>query len=270
MPYIYNLSASIEPVASLPLFSPVPFKDVRYKFLAAHNAITELTTATLYAPYLRASALLADRVLTILKTHLDDQDAERVLPDFEVYWVKSQVEQYKTALLAEIGVLHAYFVVQKGAFDSWSLLMFGENLFPADLGSKVPEAIFDAKEAGKSLAYETPTAAGFHLFRVLECVLRRYYTHETDGKAQPKVRNIAVYVNAMQQAQKGDPRTLFLIKEISDRFRNPLIHPDAVLTVDDAIAVHGLVRAAVSEMLKTLPVPPVTTTSAAAISASPA
>ncbi|MEC5325889.1 hypothetical protein [Aurantimonas sp. A3-2-R12] len=134
-------------------------------------------------------------------------------------------------------------------------------MFPVDLGVKVPESIFDAREAGKCLAYENSTAAGFHVFRVLESVLRRYYVQETEGKAPPKVRNIAVYVNAMKQAGKGDQKTLFLLKEISDRFRNPLIHPDVVLSTDDAIAIYGLVRTAVTEMLKPLPAEPPTTTS---------
>ena len=82
-----------------------------------------------------------------------------------------------------------------------------------------------------------------------------------DGKAQPKVRNIAVYVNAMTQARKGDEKVLFLVKQIAERFRNPLIHPDAVLTLDTAFSIHGLVRTAVTEMLQFLPdVEPTTTT----------
>jgi hypothetical protein len=66
----------------------------------------------------------------------------------------------------------------------------------------------------------------------------------------------------MRQRGKGDDSVLFLIKEISDRFRNPLIHPDVALTTDDAIAIHGLVRTAVTEMLKPLAIPAATTSTA--------
>jgi hypothetical protein len=194
------------------------------------------------------------------------EPSDRVISHYEIFLLKQAFDQYKTVLLADLGILHAYFVSQKGGYDTWSLLMFGENLFPAELSTKVPEAVFDAREAGKCLAYESATAAGFHLFRVLECVLRRYHSHETEGSAPPKVRNISVYVNAMRQANRGDEKVLFLIKEISDRFRNPLVHPDVALTTDDAIAIHGLVRTAVTEMLKPLVVP-ASTTSTAVISA---
>jgi hypothetical protein len=105
------------------------------------------------------------------------------------------------------------------------------------------------------------TAAGFHLFRVLESVLRRYYTHATGGKPAPKQRNISVYINAMRQAKCGEERVLATVKQISDHHRNPLSHPEAILTVDEAIAAAGIVRSAVTLMLASLPTPLPTVTS---------
>jgi hypothetical protein len=99
-------------------------------------------------------------------------------------------------LLADLGVLHSYFVTQKGGFDTISLLAYGENLFPPELASKVRDALFDAREAGKCLAFELPTACGFHIFRATESVLRKYYMQVTNSTIAPKVRNIGVYLNA--------------------------------------------------------------------------
>ena len=145
-----------------------------------------------------------------------------------------------------------------------SLLAFGENLFPSDLASKVPEAIFDAKEAGKCLAYEVPTACGFHVFRVAESVLRKYYSHVTGGTAAPKVRSLGVYVAALKQMKKGDDKILAALKQMTDLHRNPLIHPETVLTVDESIAIIGIARSAITAMLADLPVVPPTTSLLAA------
>jgi len=41
-----------------------------------------------------------------------------------------------------------------------------------DVPAKVPSALFDAREAGKCLAYELPTACGFHIFRATESATR--------------------------------------------------------------------------------------------------
>lgn len=258
LPYIFTLASNLEPLGALPQ-RQTPYSELHWRLVAASNAITELTTGALYASHLRASYNLAQALLNCLAAHTGNPNQDRSLSSFDVYQIRNTYDQYKTALIAELGVVHSYFVVQKGGYDTWSLLMNGEHLFPSDLIAKVPEATFDAREAGKCLAYESATAAGFHMFRLLELVLRRYYVAETQSGAVPKVRNIAVYVNAMRQSGRGDERTLVLLREISDRYRNPLVHPDTVLTLDDAITIHGMVRAAVAQMLARLTVPLLTT-----------
>jgi hypothetical protein len=126
----------------------------------------------------------------------------------------------------------------------------------------VPDAIFDIKETCKCLAYELPTASGFHIFRAAESVLRKYFHHVTGGASVPKVRNIGVYLNAMKQKKVGDEKITFSLKQMAEVYRNPLIHPEAVLTQEDAIGLFGLARSAIAGMLAALPLPPPTTTTA--------
>lgn len=258
IPYFYNLSAELEPLARLP-FEETPLRNVKWVLLTAHNSIRGLSQNSMYARYLRASYSLSQELLNKLSIYVSNIDETKVLSVFEVHEIRSLYERYKWAFLAEVGVMDTYFVQKKGAFDTFSLLTNGETLFPEDMITKVPSAVFDAKQAGQCLAFENATASGFHLFRVLETVLRSYYHHVTGGKALPKVRNIAVYVEAMRQARAGEENTLFLLKQISTRYRNPLIHPDVVLSVDDAIAIHGLVRTAVTHMLSEMPAATLTT-----------
>src|SRR5665213_3060576 len=114
-----------------------------------------------------------------------------------------------------------------------------------------------ARETGvgvNPLAYEIPTACGFHIFRATESVLRKYYSHSTGGSPPPKVRNIGVYVRMLRAQNCGDEIVLATLQQLARLHRNPLIHPEAVLTMDEAIATLGIARSVVTAMLKILPV----------------
>jgi hypothetical protein len=197
----------------------------------------------------------------LIANEVSNLDQGRVLPRILVWQVREAYKNFKIVLLADLGVLHSYFVTQKGGFDTISLLAYGENLFPPELASKVPEALFDARQAGKCLAFELPTACGFHVFRATESVLRKYYLQVTGSSVAPKVRNIGVYLNSMKQKKVGDEKINFALKQMADLYRNPLIHPEAVLTQEEAIGVFGLARSAIAGMLAVLPdIAPTTTT----------
>lgn len=266
LPYMFNLSTELEQLENLP-DADTPYRHVFLAFIRANAALTELQN-NLYTPYLRASWQLRESLATALREQLGKQEFDRTLAGWELLQIKNSYNQCKIALLAELGTFNSYFITQKGGYDMYSLLGGGEVLFPTDLAGKVPEALIDAREAAKALAYETPTACGFHTFRVIESVLRRYYGQVTNGKAAPKVRNIGVYLHALKLAKAGDEKILAAIKQITDLHRNPLIHPDVVLTMDEALATLGIARSVTTAMLTTvLPVIPPTTTTAVATTA---
>jgi hypothetical protein len=262
LPYVFNLSEQLEPLASLSPKDVV--NDKVFELWTAQSALESLLSGSVFSANMRSSRKLASDLVEPLKRQTDiDGDWSKELGGMANY-ISQHFAQFKTALVAEIGTFPAYFVDQKGSFDSITLLDEPWRIFPADLWTKVPEARFDVAEAGKALCYELSTACGMHVFRVVESVLRRYYTQVTDGKAQPKVRNIAVYINAMRQAKCGDEKVLGVLDHLSKLHRNPLMHPDAALTLDEAISTIGMAHSALTAMLQTLPAPPQTTTTAVA------
>ena len=269
MPYIFELLEQLAAIERLPELD-TPYSQISFPLFMAQWTLEAFTNSSVYRPYLRTSWQLSQQLLTSIRGITANTDQTRNITSYELYAVKSNYQQYKTALLAELGAFNVYFVTQAGGYDMYSLLVSGESVFPSDLGVKVPEAIVDAREAAKALAYEVPTACGFHAFRVMEAVLRRYYAHVTGGAAPPKVRNIGVYLNAMKQATKGDTKILGALKQMTDLHRNPLIHPEVVLTVEEAIATLGMAVSVITAMLTALPVPPPTTSIALAAASSPA
>jgi hypothetical protein len=256
--YIFDVSAKLEPLDKLP-DTDTPWSALWLDFFLARSTLETLYTNSLFGPFMRSSVGLADQLNNLIKAELDNKNSNRTIDRSTISNVREAYRRFKIVLQADLSILHSYFVTQKGGFDTISLLAFGENLFPPDLGMKVPEAIFDCREAGKCLAYELPTACGFHVFRATESVLRKYYLQVSGSKVPPKVRNIGVYLNAMNQAGIGDEKIKFALKQMAELYRNPLIHPEAVLTQEEAIGVFGLARSAIAGMLAALPVLPPTT-----------
>jgi hypothetical protein len=258
--YIFELGTRIDPLGSLP-DKDTPWQDIWLTVYQAQTALEELYGQTPYAPHLLSSAGLANELSNLIRTEVSNSDQTRTLHRFTLWSVRDLYSKFKIVLLADLGVLHSYFVSQKGGFDTISLLAYGENLFPPELASKVRDALFDAREAGQCLAFELPTACGFHIFRATESVLRKYYMRVTNSTVAPKVRNIGVYLNAMKQKKVGDDKIIFALKQIAELYRNPIIHPETVLTQEEAIGLFGLARSAIAGMLAVLPtIPPSTTT----------
>ena len=174
IPYVVQICEKLERLSQLPA-EEVPQWPTTLSFMAASYALKQLLTQSIYSPYLRSSKPHGLELLSILEQQLSGESKEKQTFNASDLWsVKSKYEEYRVALLSELESLDTFFVTQKGGFDTVTLLERGEALFSEDLRIKVPEAIFDAKEAAKCLAFEVSTAAGFHLFRVTECVLRRY------------------------------------------------------------------------------------------------
>jgi hypothetical protein len=253
------MAGKLDPLAGLPI-DDCSFRSICGTLYIAEYALKELNHSTVYAPYLRSSSPFARDLLGHIQQQTNHEDLDRTVQSHELWFIKSSFDEYKTALLAELGSLNSYFITQKGSHDTYSLLMYGESLFPSDIATKVPEAKFDCCEAAKCLAFEVPTACAFHVFRAVESVLRRYYASATEGKAAPKSRNLGVYLAAMKQKNFGNPKVLAALKQLIDLHRNPLIHPEAVITVDEALAIIGISSSLMTAMLAELPSAQLTTT----------
>ena len=236
--------------------------DVFLKIYNASQAAQGLRDASVFSPYLRNTYQSLQKLCEPLSDFLKNFNAEKPFTRNQTLTFYTLYRNFKTIFLAETNSFPAYFVTQKKAFDTLTLLENGEALFPENLVQKVPEALFDIREAGKCIAFELPTAAGYRIMRATESVLRKYYHQVTGNPAAPKIRNMMIYVRTMQKAGKGDPKVLTTIEHISSLHRNPLMHPEDVLSMDEALALKGIAISAISAMIVHLPVPALTTSNA--------
>jgi hypothetical protein len=107
---------------------------------------------------------------------------------------------------AELAVLPLYGVTRKAGFDLPTLIENG-----------AAEALPDLEQATRCMAFELFTAAGFHLDRANEAVLRRYWDAVTNGATRPASRNMGDYLNELNKLNAGDAKVKAALKDRSER-----------------------------------------------------
>jgi hypothetical protein len=229
--------------------------------LNATNRLDGLYVESIYTHFLRASAGSASALQEFLKEKTEilkglDQGLSR--NDIVTLNVKSR--QCLQVMTSELGIVPVFLVAPKEGYDVNLLTEQGNRLFPNSLEIKAPETSKDMLEVGKALVFELPTACGFHLFRVLEAILKRYWDHVSAGKARPKVETIGSYAVALKDASLGEQKIWETLSQISKLHRNPIIHPEVLLTTEEAIELLGIVRSVVGAMVRIIPEPPLQTT----------
>jgi hypothetical protein len=184
-----------------------------------------------------------------------EPDKTKPLQAFDVYMITSQLSTFEAVLGAELALLSLYVVTQKAGFDTSILVENGAACFPQEVWSKAPEAVPDLHQGTKCIAFELPTAAGFHLHRANESVLRRYWDAVTNNAPRPASRNMGDYLKEMNDRGVGDPKVKAALKDLKDLHRNPLIHPEHSLeSVDDAIGLMNGIHNVMVNMFKEMPI----------------
>lgn len=230
---------------------------------SARSAVHGCVYQSIYAAYFHGPLLLAAQgVIQYIDTYmakLYPQEGEgEALAAWEVHQIQAAYTKFETILISELQSISNYIVTRKGGFDINSMIEAGRSFFSTDLQSKVPEALPDLDQAMRCIAFEVPTAAGFHLHRGNEAVLRVYWDSVTGGQKRPRLGNMGVYLAALEKADKGNKLVRAHLQSIKDFHRNPLMHPEQSLeTVDQAIDLMSAIRCAIGYMLKEIPMQPV-------------
>lgn len=239
-----------------------PISSARFALSEAEDQLEGLFhPKAIYFQALRGAFADGNVLYEAIKKLTTHPDPARKMDFFDVYSVINALDNFEPVLKAELRAADAYFVSKKGGYDTIDLITRGDVLFPGGFADKVPEAVRDVQEAGRCLAFELGTAAGFHLLRANEAVLLRYWDAVTSKAAKPRNRNLGSYLAKLDDMKAGDEKVRATLRQIKDLHRNTLVHPEDVLTVDEAIDLWGIIRSAVSAMLKAIPAAPLVLTS---------
>ncbi len=257
LPWIIEVGAALD--AANDISAGKSLSDSLYILLGINSKIEAVFDQSIYGPNLRTSRQKATELHKEIESILGDFNLEKTLTDFEVWALKNKRDQFKIVFMAELGVLPSFVVTQKEGFDTAILIESGISLFPKNLLTKAPETARDAAEAGRALAFELATACGFHCFRVTESVVRRYWDEVSGGAKRPKPATLGSIADALLNKNIGETKINESIRQMTRLHRNPLIHPEVILSIDEAIGLVGIARSVIGAMLTVLPDVPITT-----------
>lgn len=248
----FTLGKSLAPLQNLEETSKIV--QVMIVLFQARSEVSTLLNNDIVA--VRMCRHAADELITAISAvvPLDFNEAMRVEKDktldwYEAYKIKQAATKFETVLAEELNIIDTYAVAQKGAYSTAELIANAEIIFPDNVRNKLPpQTIYDIREAGKCLAFETPTASAFHIVRAVESVMLAYFTKITGKHAPPRMRNWGVYIKLLRDSGRSDPKVVNFLEHIKDNYRNPVTHPEAVLTVDDVQVLLGAACSAISQM----------------------
>lgn len=254
LPYIYDLSASLRPLSLLEQEKSI--SSSFYVLFRAQSVLNAFVTQSVYSSTLKATRAPGLELLAVLGALVDNENTDQELGFLNVFHVNNALDKFETVLTAEWNIGNAYWVTKKRGYDTSDLIEQAEVLFPHDLIPKVPESISDVRDAGKCIAFELATAAGFHIMRATEVVLRKYWDSVTSCASRPKTNNIGEYLKELDGLKAGNPKTRAVLRQIKDLHRNELIHPEVNLSLDEALSLLGIAQSAMVAMLAEIPGPP--------------
>lgn len=161
-----------------------------------------------------------------------------------VFSIRNAAERFETIISAELSNSDTYWISPKGTHKTSVLLQFAHLELPPSVVKEMPEVKGDFDEAGKCLLFDTSTAAGFHLLRATESVIRRYYKMVTGKEPKTRFRNWGVYIKKLNEAGANKKITQHL-DHMRENYRNPILHPEVNLSPDEAQVLFGVCVSAI-------------------------
>jgi len=260
---VYGLGAALGPLADLKAGA------TRGDYvIAAFNVRPHLAQLFVTLPALavcRAKAMeLSEAIQKISDLFGQGQLGDWATPpepvEFQFGVLTRQAGELQIVLVEELQGLPAYHPAQTGIYDTPSLIERGEQALTESARVKITaKATDEIREGGKCLAFGLFTASGFHVMRAVEAVLHQYYVHKCKPANKRKnLPNWGAYISALRKilpAGATDDEVTVLLQQVKDDHRNLIMHPEIVLSGDEAFGLFDIAKAVIGVMAERLPTP---------------
>lgn len=190
---------------------------------------------------------------TLLKTYKAQPEDSKLTKD-QAAKLKETVRIFRKTLDSEIRLKNAFVISQK-RIDAERLLEDVSSLLaPGVFQILTPHAKYDFKEAGRCIAFETPTAAAFHLMRGTESELRALYCFFVKrNRINPMLWGPMIQALTAHRVAKAHTALLKNLDNIRVSFRNPTQHPEKIYDIQEVQDLWGLCVEVVNKMAKLRP-----------------
>ena len=188
--------------------------------------------------------ILSDKLLQLSNTKsaaIALQKAFRNSQDHEA--LQSCLLGFSHTLSQELGRMPLFRVEKRGNLSIDSLVAGASAGYPAAVLALLDSSVTrEIDEAGKCLAFACATACGFHILRSVEIVAKAYVYTVTGKLPKLSQRNWGEYIAQLSSAGASSDVTDVL--KILKTKRNPLMHPQDSLEVEDAISIFCICQSA--------------------------
>ena len=234
--HCYNVKESLES-----LFKAFPWMDV------CKNAAPELVSAI--DESLKAYNELRDK-------KPDGSDGDKSIP-YEFNELREKARAFQSVLAAELTTLEAYITTQKGGYDTTDLIENAEITLPPSVLNKINDKVInEIRSSGRCLVFDSPTASGFHILRATELVLHQYYLSICTPECDKALDNWGAYIAALNKASESKPdikKTVMFLQLLKNIDRNNIMHPEVVLSPDQAFTLFDTAKSVIMIMAELLP-----------------
>ena len=112
-----------------------------------------------------------------------------------------------------------------------------------------PRCIEEIDESGRCLVYERSTASGYHILRAIELMILAYL-QAIPGFTMPPInkQNWGEYIQQLTN-HNADKGTIDHMRNLKDNHRNPLMHPEDVLTMPEAVSLFSVGQATIETII---------------------
>lgn len=251
-PYqFYNWGFSIHPLTSMNLNIGQHVKDIVWTLIGAKTAAADVFRQTVLPLPLSAAAAaeLWNAITVIVLEDFAKVDMERDVFPYELWPIVNAATKFETIFAAELQNANTYSVVQKGIYNTADLIMRAEAALGEALIAISDPAKIDFGASGRCLAFELPTACGFHTMRATESVLRQYHRLLLGLPANRRSPEMAVCIDQLTKAGENQ-KLMESLDHIRGLHRNPLMHPEDFLTMDQALQLFDIAKSAITSMAK--------------------
>jgi hypothetical protein len=156
--------------------------------------------------------------------------------------------KFDNSLQLELARLPVFYVTQKGVLDTRYLILDAAAVY-SEYRNRLPaEVIDDTNQAGRCLAFNLPTAAGFHIARATERMIK---AEMSAFGCPPQPTGSANWGSYIQELKKtgANKKVIQALTEIKDLHRNPLVHPEQTLGLQEALAFWAVCTSVIGAMV---------------------
>ncbi len=179
------------------------------------------------------------------------------LGEFEYSLISQKASELQIILAEELQGLPAYHPQQTGIYDTPRLIERAEHILPDSIRAKLETSVAsEVREGGKCLAFGLCTASAFHMMRAVEVVMHQYYVCVCTPSSSARLASWGAYIAELRRKlpqAKTDDEVTAMLQQVKDDHRNLIMHPEVVLSADEAFALFDLAKAVISVIAARLP-----------------